>query len=108
MPLELAITQQGSAQIVSVTGMLTNDSAQHFDETVSREIHHNSDVVVDLSGLTLISSAGLRSLLQLAKSIQDRKRRLVLASVQPQVETVLKMTGLDRVFRIGKDVDAGL
>jgi anti-anti-sigma factor len=107
--MKIVLSHQDDVLVVAVSGSLTNQTAPLFDEKLQSECHtHTKKVVVDLSDLTLISSAGLRSLLQLAKRLMDVKGQLVLAGVQQQVDTVLGMTGLDVVLKTTADVASGL
>ena len=50
-------------------------------------------LVLDLTALDYISSAGLRVLLTVLKAIQENRGQLVLAGVGPNVASVLTMSG---------------
>ncbi len=54
----------------------------------------------DLDGVNYISSAGIRVFLSAQKKLMRVNGQIVLANVRPDVLDVLKMGGLDTVFRI--------
>ncbi len=54
--------------------------------------------VLDASGLEYISSAGLRSLLALAKRLMDDNSQLVVCGARGLVEEVLRMSGFDKLI----------
>jgi anti-sigma B factor antagonist len=55
-------------------------------------------VIVDLSGVTFLSSIGIRLLTINAKSIASRGGRMVLLSPIPEVRSVLEVTGMSHVI----------
>jgi len=55
-------------------------------------------VILDLSGLTYISSTGLRGLLQFGKERRNQGTDVVLSGCSGFVLSVLRMSGFDRLF----------
>ncbi len=56
------------------------------------------DVVVDLANIEAVTSSNLSNLLRLRHLTSQRGRRLVLCNIEPSVEGVLSVTGLEEVF----------
>ena len=54
-------------------------------------------IELDLENVPYISSAGLRVLLIMRKSVKDQSQFTVF-HVQPEVEKILKMTGFDNLL----------
>ena len=89
--------------IVRIGGRL--DAVTTVDaERQTAQLPQAPRVVLDLSRLSYISSAGLRLLLKLGKEIKEAGGQLVLAALQPMVEEVFRMTGFDGMFEIAADV----
>ena len=65
-------------------------------------------LVLDLSGLAYLSSAGLRVLLRLHQRITSLGGDLILAAPQPFVQEVLTTSGFDRTFRVFEALDQAL
>ncbi len=53
-----------------------------------------ADIVLDLSSVTYLSSAGITPLLAVSKSVREHGGRMVLAGLTPDVEDVLTATRL--------------
>lgn len=79
---------------VWLEGRLDAASFGEFDEAlrdITPMVDNGGTLVVDLSALDYISSAGLRSLAQLRKQMHDRTGRVLLLNPQPQVKKVFEI-----------------
>ena len=65
-------------------------------------------LVVDLSRVTYIDSAGLAALIQGMQSVEAYGGKFALAGLQETVRSIFEISRLDQVFRIFPDVDAAL
>jgi len=65
-------------------------------------------LVVDISGVTYIDSAGLAALILAMQKVEAYGGRFSLAGVQTTVRSIFKMSRLDDVFEIFPDADAAL
>jgi anti-anti-sigma factor len=78
-------------------------------ERVVRAVRDRGDcgVVVDLSGVTVLTSTSLAALLRLKKLLDDCGRPLQLCSVGRATQGIISLTGLDEVFEmVGDRFDA--
>lgn len=66
------------------------------------------DAVIDLSGVTFVSSMGVRLLITAARSQRVRGHRMVLCAAQPGVEETLQMVALDQIIPIAPSEAAAL
>jgi anti-anti-sigma factor len=62
-------------------------------------------LVVNMSEVDSISSAGLKTLVSIWQRTRDQKGELALAALKPRVREVLEMIGLDLVFKISPTPD---
>jgi anti-anti-sigma factor len=79
---------------VWLEGRLDAASFGEFDEAlrdITPMVDNGGTLIVDLSALDYISSAGLRSLAQLRKQMHDRAGRVLLLNPQPQVKKVFEI-----------------
>lgn len=79
---------------VWLEGRLDAASFGEFDEAlrdITPLVDNGGTLIVDLSALDYISSAGLRSLAQLRKQMHDRAGRVLLLNPQPQVKKVFEI-----------------
>jgi anti-anti-sigma factor len=65
-------------------------------------------MILELSALTYISSAGLRVLLVAAKKLKTKRGQLVLCGIQRYVKEVLDISGFSAVFPTAPDRTAAL
>jgi anti-sigma B factor antagonist len=67
-----------------------------------------NQLVVDLSRVTYIDSAGLAAFIQAMQDVEAYGGRFALAGLQETVRLIFEISRLDQVFRIFPDVDAAL
>ena len=64
---------------------------------------HGPSAILDLSGLSYISSAGLRVLLVGAKTARAKGGKAVICSAPATLPEILKMSGFDKVIPLLSD-----
>lgn len=62
-------------------------------------------VIMDLSQVDYVSSAGLRVLLVAAKTARGRGGKAVIVAPRPAVQEVLRMSGFDKIIAVAPSVD---
>ena len=65
-------------------------------------------LVLDFTGVDLISSSLLGKLILLLRRVEGAGGRLILCELSPTVQTVFKTSNLDKLFRIVRDRAAAL
>jgi anti-sigma B factor antagonist len=65
-------------------------------------------LVVDLSQVTYIDSAGLAALIEAMQTVEGYGGRFLLAGLQETVRSIFEISRLDQVFQIFPDADAAL
>ena len=65
-------------------------------------------LVVDLSRVTYIDSAGLAAFIEGMQNVEAYGGKFALAGLQETVRSIFEISRLDQVFRIFPDVDAAL
>ena len=65
-------------------------------------------LLINLSAVDYLSSAGLCALLNLGKLADAKKGRLFLCGPSASVRQILKMSGFDKIFKIRDSVQAAL
>ena len=82
-------------------GRLDGTQGSEFQDAMFRAIELTDQrVVLDLAGVSYISSAGLRALLVVGKDLQKRNARLSLVAMQNSVGEAFALSGFDRIFEI--------
>ena len=103
--MEFAFEQLDSGvTLVKLAGRLDIAGARAVDLPLAAQVTtQGARVIVDLSGVTFLSSLGIRSLLTPAKTARARGGELVLLDPQPAVLDVLTLAGLGKIIRIFTD-----
>ena len=65
-------------------------------------------LVVDLSDVSYIDSAGLAALIEAMQKVEDYGGKFALAGLQETVRSIFEISRLDQVFQIFPDTDAAL
>ena len=91
----------GDYYVVEVGGRLDTVTSRQFDEQCENWLSQGRvQVVVDMSGVEYISSAGLRSVLSAAKKLRGRGGDLFFCGLQGMVADVFTMSGFTTMFKI--------
>ena len=88
---------EGKNVTLSLGGWMDVKSAPQFGETVDSLGEETESLMLDMSGLEYISSAGIR---QIVAAYKKMNGALTLKNLSPEVLDVLKMTGLDKRLNI--------
>ena len=80
---------------VRVEGELALTSSSLLELAVERELEANSDILLDLSHIAFIDSAGLRAMTALVRTAKANGRRLKLSSdLPPHARRLMEIVGL--------------
>jgi len=102
-------TKNGDALVVIVSGRMDAITASEFDAQCQSWIEKSeTKVVIDLSGLEYISSAGLRSILSAAKKMKGAQGELLFCGLSGMVEEVFNVSGFAAMFKIYSTTEAAL
>lgn len=97
--MDIQITQQEKAQILTLSGKLDAVSAPTYEQQVSALIETApGSLILDFAGLDYISSAGLRALLTTTKRIKAKGGQLYCVNVQGPVEEVFQISGFSTIL----------
>ena len=110
MALEVHISDRNLAtKYVALSGRLDTITSPGFDERLGPVLASSTKVLVlDLGGLTYISSAGLRSVFKARKAMDARQGSVLLVNVQPSVQKVfdiVKALPSQSVFKSISELD---
>jgi anti-anti-sigma factor len=101
-----------NALVVTVSGRLDQDSCDVFRTQltgfVADAAQNGGAVVLDLSGLEYISSAGLRCFMLASREARTKNARVVVAALQPMVAEIFAISHFNLVFQVFPDVREAL
>lgn len=98
------IEQLPDCTLVTLTGQLTGRvTTPLYDQILGQISDQRPRVLLDLSGVTYLSSAALRLLLLLYRVVDQRSGLMVLAGLSEEVYDILSITGFSDVFEVFPD-----
>jgi len=102
--MALAHRSYAAARVVSPRGRLDHENCEGFQRDLAAELEacarESAALVLDIAGLEYVSSAGLRCLMMAAKQATAHHGRVVLASPQPVVAEILRISRFDLVLPV--------
>lgn len=99
--METEIKQEKDITTVSVKGSVDALTAAELTKTINRQFEDKHvNLVIDLTGLEFMSSAGLRSLLGAVKESRSQGGDLRIVSTNPGIDKVLKMSGFHNIAKV--------
>lgn len=94
----------GNARAVFPKGRLDHDNCESFrtelGDHLDVAVQAGEPLVLDLSGLEYVSSAGLRCLMLAAKEASARNGRVMVAAMQPVVAEIFQISRFHLVFEV--------
>lgn len=105
--MNFAHSQSGNYYILQISGRLDITSSAEFEKEVHAclEGGHIS-IVVDMAEIEYISSAGLRSILVVAKTARSVDSEIRFCGVAGMVDEVFTVSGFKKMFKIFDSLDA--
>ncbi len=102
--MDINATKEGNILISKPMGRLDGTNSRDFEETLKAELGEGGlSLVIDLEDLVYISSAGLRAILLIAKTLNSKGQKLALCSLSDQILEVFEISGFNKVIPIHTD-----
>jgi len=103
--LAILIQQQEKSTVITLDGQFNALGAVDFDDQMAKVELVETNVILDFSRVTFLSSAGVRSLLTLEKATRSSKGALYISGISDLVRQVLDISGLSRYLKITSDLE---
>ena len=97
--MEISINH-GADLVISLQGRLDTVTSVEFTDALAKEEIKEALVIIDMKELEYISSAGLRALLALKKSLAASNKSLEIHNLNPVCQEVFKVTGFNNVLTV--------
>jgi anti-anti-sigma factor len=98
--MDIEVSTQGEVSVVAPSGVLDGKAALAFERKLAELLDAKvMRLVIDLTRVTLVTSAGIRALVMAAKRLRG-VGALALCGLTPHVKGVFDVAGLSSVFTI--------
>ncbi len=101
MTLQINVSEMKRVRLFEVAGRVDSVNANEFGAALDKALRDGKrNLVLDLSGVEYMSSAGLREMVRVLKQVRREGGDLRLAALSERVQEVLELAGLDTIFEI--------
>ena len=102
--LEVKISNNNKGLLVHLIGRISHTESNQFQSQLSELLEKSEQTYLfDCSELSFISSSGLRAILQFAKQIPDKGKKIGFFALQEAVLHVFDISGFTKILNIYKD-----
>lgn len=101
--MDISTKQGGNYVVISPKGNINGETAPEVESVIMSELESTSNVVLNMSGVEFMSSAGLRVMLQLSRQIAARDGKAVLVGLGDSIREVMEITGFLSFFEMAED-----
>ena len=107
--MDITTNDYKRCSLVSVSGRVDSNTAPTFEDALRAVIEGGQrNVVLELSGVNFMSSAGLRGMVSSLKACKKGGGDLFIATPSDRVSDVLKLAGLTSLFSVYDDVTSAV
>ena len=106
--MEISIKTVGQVTVVEVIGDIDGKTAPEVQEQASAQVQPGVKMILDMTQVGYMSSAGLRMLLAMYRQVKSSDAHVVLAGLSEEIEDTMSMTGFLRFFTACETVEEGL
>jgi len=97
--LDITVESMARVELVTVSGRVDSNSAGELETAVNDIIGRKVyNIVLELSGVEYMSSAGLRVLISALRTCKGKRGNVCLVSVSERVDEVLDLAGIKSMF----------
>ena len=106
MQLQIDRSDQPGWAIISPSGEIDLATVGQLEDALAASMSGNTDVAVDLTGVTFMDSTGLRALLAANQNLSGSGRRLALIVAGGPVDRLLDISGVGQTLAIFQSLEA--
>jgi anti-sigma B factor antagonist len=106
--MKIDITNADDITLASLAGELDGQSAPLLENQILPLVQPNCKILLNMGGVSYISSIGLRALLLLHRETSSQQGRIVLCCLTEMIYDTMLITGFLDFFEEYPSVDEGL
>lgn len=99
--MQILVSQHNADTVLSLAGRMDATTAHLFEESCREQLSKGvKHLVVDMEGIVYISSAGLRCILVVQKTMKEENCVMTFCALQPMVVDVFRISGFNRILTL--------
>ena len=104
--MDITEVRAGGTTTLRVVGRVDSSVSKQLEAKVLAIVARDDRILVDLSGMNYVSSAGLRAFIIFAKHARARNRTIALCAMPEEVVEIFEISGLLGLFSVHDTLDA--
>lgn len=106
--MDIAISKTAEITVIKLEGDIDASTALGVQEKVLPLAEPGSKILLDMTQVPYMSSAGLRMLLSLYRQVSAQEGQVVLVGVAEEIKDTMEITGFLSFFTTCDTLDAGI
>jgi anti-sigma B factor antagonist len=106
--MEINIKTVDQVTVVEISGDIDGKTAPEAQVQILPLLQPGCKVMVDMSGVEYMSSAGLRIMLSMHRQTASNKGQLMLVGLSEEIQDTMSATGFLNFFTVHDTLEAGL
>jgi anti-sigma B factor antagonist len=106
--MEINVKSSGQVTLVEMAGDIDSNTAPQAQERILPLVQPAAKILLEMSGVEYMSSAGLRMLLSMYRQVSRQNGSIVLVGLAEEIKDTMSVTGFLNFFTIRDTVDEGL
>ncbi len=99
--MEIELSNEKEFLIFKISGRLDTTTSDQLEREINDHIDQKiNNVILDFKNLNYISSAGLRVVLMLAKTMNEKKGKFFLTALNQEVYQVFEISGFLNILKV--------
>ncbi|WP_017293576.1 STAS domain-containing protein [Geminocystis herdmanii] len=103
--MEIKINSIENGYIVIIEGEIDSSSASEVTETIIPLATEKSKIILDMTKVDYMSSAGLRTLLSIHRQAVAKETKLTLVGLSEDIKDTMSVTGFLNFFTVSDSVE---
>jgi anti-sigma B factor antagonist len=105
--METNVSTYRNARVVTITGEIDGNTAPQAQAVILEQAEPGAKVILEMAGVTYMSSAGLRMLLTAYRAINAKAGKIVLVGLSSDLQDTMSVTGFLDFFTTCDTLEAG-
>jgi anti-sigma B factor antagonist len=101
--MNIQVEKVGKVTVIELDGELDSNTSPIVQEQILSLAEKNSRLLLDMTNVTYMSSAGLRTLLVLYRYLTENTGKIVLAGLNDDIRDIMSITGFLDFFSTVND-----
>jgi anti-sigma B factor antagonist len=106
--MDLTLRDYEQVKVLSISGDIDGKTAPQVQEMILANLEPGGRMLIDMTGVPFMSSAGLRVLLTTHRRANQENAHIVLVGISQEIQDTMSATGFLGFFKIHDTVEKGL